>query len=334
MSNDPRDPLELSGSVGQESGEGVVLAAPCSGGTALSPGAGHTALIDGCPDFAAPLLRGREQPEARPPRTQKQRTPTPQDLETLIAEELVPRLMLAHRVAPPHAGSGDVSPVEAIHADDHDVFLHAVIGETSDEAELLLDGLRDRGVSTATILMDLFATTARRLGEMWDSDDADLTDVTVAVCRLHRLLREGDWRDGSSVTGPVNAPTVLLTTLAADQHMLGISIIAEFFRQAGWRVRVETGKSTADVGGVLSAQYIDVIAVSASQKSCLASAAAEIDSLRNASRNKDVKIIVGGTAFGDMVDPDARYGADAFVADARDVVAYAATLARWHEAAE
>ena len=42
---------------------------------------------------------------------------------------------------------------------------------------------------SSTIFLDLLAPTARRLGEMWETDTTDFANVTLAVSRLQRIMR-------------------------------------------------------------------------------------------------------------------------------------------------
>ena len=47
-----------------------------------------------------------------------------------------------------------------------------------------------RGASVETLYLDLLAPTARHLGDLWDADVCDFTEVTVGLGRLQQVLHE------------------------------------------------------------------------------------------------------------------------------------------------
>ena len=57
-------------------------------------------------------------------------------------------------------------------------------------AEGHIDAQRADGVPQGTIYLDVLARAARRLGEMWDSDLRDFTQVNIGLWRLQQLMYE------------------------------------------------------------------------------------------------------------------------------------------------
>ncbi|MGT2486179.1 B12-binding domain-containing protein [Methylobacterium oryzae CBMB20] len=49
--------------------------------------------------------------------------------------------------------------------------------------------LLEEGLSLDALLLDLFAPAARRLGQLWEEDEADFLDVAAALGRLQSLTR-------------------------------------------------------------------------------------------------------------------------------------------------
>lgn len=248
------------------------------------------------------------------------------DVEQAVTAEIIPRLLMAHRAR--SEGEASRMDVPGICEDERHRFLRLILTAQPDDAELFLDGLAERGISNHDLLLDLMAGTARRLGELWDRDDADFTEVTLGLCTLHRLVRERDWCGGTRPCLSGEAPRVLLATFSGEQHLFGVSIVSEFFRQAGWAVSVTAGAPNTVVIESLAADWYDVLGLSSAYGHTVESAAAEIAAMRAGSKNPDIKVIVGGHAFDREPDLAARIGADAWADDAGAAPAIAARLHR------
>ncbi|MHA7873418.1 MAG: cobalamin B12-binding domain-containing protein, partial [Hyphococcus sp.] len=158
-------------------------------------------------------------------------------LSDTIEGEIIPRLMLAHEALECDADS-DLDKASIVSEDDSDRFLQAILNDSATAAHQQIDALVARGVSRDAICLELMATTARRLGDMWDNDLCDFTQVTIGLCRLHEILRNNSAlsvdADSTVRHGGVGAPRVLLSTACGDQHVFGVVMVAEFFREAGW----------------------------------------------------------------------------------------------------
>ena len=152
----------------------------------------NSAQPDREPDCEADL------PEFRP--TEAANDTRMSRLARTIEEQIIPRLMLAHRTAaePLLRPAG---PGYTITQDDVKRFAKLVLSPEEDVAFAAILSLRAREVSVEKIYLDLLAPTARYLGELWDDDLCNFTDVTVGLGRLQRVLRELSPALGRSVEG-------------------------------------------------------------------------------------------------------------------------------------
>ncbi len=246
-------------------------------------------------------------------------------LERMIQNEIVPRLMLTHRAGPiPPSLASTV----ARQLTDADVasFIAAIRGHADDQAAVFVRGLVSDGTPIETIYLDLLAPTARRLGTLWDADECDFIEVTVALGRMQRLLRDlsQEFLAESGRTEPVG--NVLLTCVPGEQHTLGVIIVAEFLLRDGWRVLVGAPWTESDLMAMASTEWFDVIGFSVGCENRLSTLKREISRLRKASRNPNVRVMVGGKVFSDDADMCTRVGADAFATDAREAPHIARTL--------
>ena len=151
-----------------------------------------------------------------------------------IQNEIIPRLMLAHRVAPeaPLAERSDLTISRA----DVEHFAKLMLANDEEPSFEAVMAFRARGVSIERLYLDLLAPAARYLGDLWTEDLCSFTDVTVGLGRLQRVLRELSPAFGCSVDHPEAGRSVLLLPTPGEQHTFGLVIVGEFFRRAGWSV--------------------------------------------------------------------------------------------------
>ena len=107
-------------------------------------------------------------------------------LARTIEQEIIPRLMLAHRTSTepllrPEGGAYAITEADVKH------FAKLVLSHDEDVAFAAVQTMRLRDVSVEKIYLDLLAPTARYLGELWEDDLCNFTDVTVGLGRLQRV---------------------------------------------------------------------------------------------------------------------------------------------------
>lgn len=243
-----------------------------------------------------------------------------------IEGEIIPRLLLVHQSgrgllgAP--GGFEELSPTE----EERTRFLWTVMNGSADACRSFVATLIDRGVPREAIFLDLLSGAARRLGDLWDEDLCDFTDVTIGLCRLHQVLREQCSQYENELTVSQEAPSVLLTTAVGEQHVFGVVMVAEFFRREGWSVWCDPATSLEDLRTLVAREWFDPIGISASTGVLAATIAEEIAALKLSSRNKNVSVIVGGRLFSEDPDLARKVGADATTADPRLAASLGAQL--------
>ncbi len=255
-------------------------------------------------------------------------------LARTIEQEIIPRLMLAHRSASePPARPAVIS--RAITAQDVEQFAKLVLSHEEDLAFGTINAMRARDVSVEKIYLDLLAPTARYLGKLWEDDLCSFTDVTVGLGRLQRVLRELSPALGRSVEHPSQGRRVLLLPSPGEQHTFGLVMVAEFFRRAGWDVTGGAWAAGADAATLVQAEWFDVIGFSLGAAVHLPQLKASIAAVRHAACNQDIAILVGGPLFGAHPEYVAQVGADGMTIDGREAPSLAegliVGLARPHE---
>jgi methanogenic corrinoid protein MtbC1 len=224
-----------------------------------------------------------------------------QTLET----DIIPRLVKAHRPQPDAVEAPVAMPWPEIGA-------FACLCFAGDEGPLhtTVLALRQGGVPVERLYLELLAPAARELGRLWEDDRCDFTDVTVGVGRLQQLLRELSPAFGAEVEHPADGRRILLLPAPGEQHTLGASMAAEFFRRAGWDVVGGVGGSGLDPVQAVQAEWFDILGLSAGNlarvdwlRDCIAQA-------RRLSRNRGLGVLVGGPLFVAQPDLGASLGCD------------------------
>jgi MerR family transcriptional regulator, light-induced transcriptional regulator len=231
-----------------------------------------------------------------------------------IEADIIPRLVRSHR---PEPAAPQPPTVPTLDEADIGRFVQLVLapGEAGWMDTIAL--LRARGLSVEAIYLDLLGPAARELGRLWEEDLVMFSDVTVAVGRLHRIMRTLSPAFGSEVDVPADGRRVLLLPAPGEQHTFGLSMVAEFFRRAGWDVVCELDSRSADPVALVRNEWFDVIGISVGVAARLDWLRAGISAVRHGSRNKAIGVMVGGPVFAADPELPARLGADATAPDAR-----------------
>jgi MerR family transcriptional regulator, light-induced transcriptional regulator len=237
------------------------------------------------------------------------------DLLTTIQEEIIPRLMLAHCADPvrPPPVCADArlppTPEEVV------AFAQLAVDEELASSLAFVEKVCADGLSLEVVLLELIAPAARVLGEQWLDDTRSFTEVTVGLGTLQQLVH---------VLGPSFAPGVqhrgfiVLLAPQAEQHTLGIYLLGEFLRRAGWGVQVAPSMSDTELLDLVRSEHVEMVGISVSNTDLLAHVAKLIAAVKKASTNPDVAVLLGGP-LPELVDYAPKNGAT-YCTDPRDAV--------------
>lgn len=232
-----------------------------------------------------------------------------------IEHGVLPRLAAAHRGAAdqprgPHPALGKL--------------MAELLSDDPAAALARIEALRDSGQDAPDLLLDLVTPAARRLGEMWTADECSFVDVTVGLWRLQQALGALGLPLHEMAFAPQRR--VLLAAAPGEQHTLGLLMVAEFFRRAAWEVESVLGGGAAPLLARVAAEPFAVVGLAAGSSLRLGAVATLVRSLRHASANKQVVILLGGPAFLGRAELARELGADATAADGPTAVQRAESL--------
>ena len=250
-------------------------------------------------------------------------------LSTLIESEIIPRLMIAHAVETP--------PIEVLGIDERidpsEIESLAPLALQVEADALLshIEAILARGVSVETVMVDLLAPTARKLGEFWEQDQCDFIDVTMGLWRLQEVVHEIACRTPADQLAAAGGRRALFASMPGDQHSFGTVLIDELFRRDGWVTDRMAETETPDLLKRVADEWFDIVGLTISCDSHIANLTSVIVALRNVSRNSRVCIMVGGRIFSENPDLAIRYGADGTARDAKLALKVADGLIRERE---
>jgi methanogenic corrinoid protein MtbC1 len=233
-----------------------------------------------------------------------------------IEGEIIPRLLLAHRVPV----NLDVVSVSASQVTE---FVRLVLQDSGDGPIAYALEFERQGLAVADIYLDLLAPAARELGAMWCEDRCGFATVTLGMFRVQQVVHA--LSPGLQVCEqPTKVPrSVLLAAVPGEQHTFGLSLVAEFFSAAGWGVILEPAATERELCAIVAGQWIDIAGFTCASEGRLMALASGIRSMRKSSQNPSIGVLVGGRVFVDRPDRAALVGADAMAGDARHVVSQA-----------
>jgi methanogenic corrinoid protein MtbC1 len=251
-------------------------------------------------------------------------------LDRAVALDVLPRLVLAGRGAAGEpriiAAAAPIVPVPALLASDIEAFARLVLNRDTDRAMAYADRVRAGGLSHEALYLDLLAPTARHLGELWNEDLVDFSEVTIGLGHLHSVLRELSPAFQSGVTEAPQSRRALLVAAPGEQHTFGLAMVTEFFRRAAWVVWSGAPAPGPELVGIVRDNWFSMVGFSLAYEGRLDALRTGIRGVRRASRNPDIRVMVGGPVFIEHPEFVAQVGADAMAIDGRQAVQQAHSL--------
>lgn len=175
--------------------------------------------------------------------------------------------------------------------------------KSMEETRKILMKWRSQGHSLKDTYLFGITGSARLIGELWSRDTLDFVNVTIALSRLHRVMHEFSQEFLSEGNAESNGLSLLLMTEPGSQHGLGVFMLSEFFRQAGWRVTLASPQDIVDFKRVFLSDWFDAVVLSISTDRHIDAVSQSLPELSKTTANPNLKIYVGGPMA--QVSPEA-----------------------------
>ena len=186
-----------------------------------------------------------------------------------------------------------------------------------------MDRLLKEGLNTEHIFLELITPTARALGTRWEDDTLDFMQVTHGLVQLHSITHAIGFAydEGPRIQGDVKR--VMIASAPGSEHLLGPTIVSEFFRRDGWQVVVEISPSAKELAQTVAGEWFDTVGLSVSINQQLTDLDGLVAKIRHSSRNPRLSVLLGGPIFTVRDFEASAFGADGICTDAKDAVAMA-----------
>jgi methanogenic corrinoid protein MtbC1 len=186
-------------------------------------------------------------------------------------------------------------------------------------ARAVVERMRDGGLPPDTIYLTVFAPSMVTIGELWERNELSVAEEHLATAITERLISElSPW-----FSRPEQQPehgSVILGCVEGERHSLGLRMLADMFRQRGWRVLyLGADVPTADWVELAARYQADVVAISAGAQRYIPAIRSLVARLRAVL--PDMAILVGGAAFDRAPDLWREVGATFYHPDPTTAVA-------------
>ena len=154
----------------------------------------------------------------------------------------------------------------------------------------------------------------------------DFTAVTEGLMRMHQVTRNLGYRNQNTPQSAGEVKRILLACAPGSMHILGLSIVSEFFRNDGWHVVMELASTEQDLLQTLRREWFDVIGLSVALAEQLPGLPALVSTVKSAALNPNTRVILGGRAVTLDSNLLKNTGADGFSSHAPEAVILAKKL--------
>lgn len=245
-----------------------------------------------------------------------------------IEHKVIPYLLHAHTA--PAEGAAESPEQRALGADEVTRItadLTELVASTGQaDVDAFMAELEAAHPGQSAAIMQMLAEAARELGAQWERDERSFVDVTIGVGRLQRAMHGVAGHGDESLEECQDGRTVLLALTPGEQHTFGMAMAATLFRRDGWTVIDDLPCGDEALAACVSEQRVDLVGFSLSGEVLIGGLASSIHTVRNASLNRDLRVIVGGKVFADDPERANEVGADAVALDGRDGLCKARAL--------
>ena len=244
---------------------------------------------------------------------------------SIVEAQIIPRLLVSKQIGKPHltlVSSSKAMPSKK----EIETFTELCVSESSKDAQSFVDDFLDTGLSTEDIFLGLLTPAAKYLGSQWDDDRMDFSQVNLGLVRLHSIANEirRTSKSGQLVKG--KAKNVMIACAPGSMHMLGTTIVADFFRKEDWQVVVAISSSANELVKTVSNEWFDVLGLSLSIDQQLTGLADLIDQFKSLSLNPRMVVMLGGPIFSAKKLDAKDFGAHGICDNAKHAVGLAVSL--------
>lgn len=246
-------------------------------------------------------------------------------INSIIESDIIPRLLSSQSINP--SSTRNLASKRSLpSAVEIQEFAMICALDEDSAAQAFVNKMLEEGLTKENIFLDLITPAARFLGMQWELDRMDFYQVTHGLARLHTATHNigFSYMDGPSVQGEVRR--IMIAAAPGSEHILGPTIVSEFFRKEGWQVVMEISPTPKELIQSVNNEWFDAVGLSISIQAQLKDLTKLISQIKKSSKNPRVAVLLGGPIFTLEEFNASDFGAGGICADAKDAVALAISL--------
>ncbi|QWE24019.1 cobalamin B12-binding domain-containing protein [Polynucleobacter sp. AP-Elch-400A-B2] len=217
-------------------------------------------------------------------------------LNKTIESEIIPRLLMGHKLVSANGLNGDETEIEVKQSEIVD-FCQTLIDGPVEDCFSFIERMKKSGHSLISLYVNLIPASTRRLQELWENDENSFTEVTLALGRAQNLIHQLSPIFVNQSNFNEFQGNALLVNVPGSQHTLGILMLGEFFKLAGWNAMVEIEISSEELKDRIRLQACDLVAISVSTEAQWDTMESLLKEIKIVSKNKEILTMVGGPLF-------------------------------------
>jgi methanogenic corrinoid protein MtbC1 len=246
-------------------------------------------------------------------------------IASIIQSQIIPSLLKAERFSTSHSSLIYSSKI-ILNQKDINIFVDLCISQDPQISKAFIEYFLDIGLNKEDIFLELITPAARHLGSLWDEDHINFSQASIGFIRLHSIVNDIRFSQKDSLFFKDKINRVLIASAPGSLHMLGTTIVSEFFRKADWQVEVALSSTANELVQTVSNRWFNVIGLSISIEQQLTNLSDLIYQLKLSSLNKNITILLGGPIFSLKELRASEFGAGDICIDAKHAVGIAKSL--------
>jgi len=201
-------------------------------------------------------------------------------------------------------------------------YLAACLEGDPDKAVSVVMNAVDSGMPPKEIYLRVLVPAQKEIGELWHVGDISIVEERLVSETTRQLMTLLSARHNTSGNP---RRTVLAASVAGNAHDLGLRVVAELFRLAGWRcLFLGANVPGEEIARAAQSFGVDLIVLNATLTTHLKGLGDSIAAIRQMASG--TPILVGGLAFEGAPELWRRLGADGYAARIDDAVATGESL--------
>lgn len=175
----------------------------------------------------------------------------------------------------------------------------------------------------------LVLETVKRLESDWVEDRSSIGEIVNAFWVLRRVIDDLGAPRSQALSSRMTLGLGLVCAAPAELHTFGAQLLTDRLIREGWRAELLLSQSERHLCDFVSRQYVNFVGISVGSDQAMAGLLELIASLRQASLNSQLEVVLGGAAFNGDLNQYAFLGSDFIASSAEDAIVHLSkTVAR------